>query len=497
MFDGVKKIIDKIKHLSDSLDKYQKDAIIQAMPSLALVNRAKKCIEEKKFDDAEKILNKAIGLPQEDALVYKYLGIVYEKTGRLDEAVKVYKKSANLNDSDKEIWRFLGFALLNSGKPKEAEESFENANKISGMNTDVFAGWGMALMKQKRYKDAHEKFLESVRINKYNFMALLLAAIMEVRTGQYNDAENKLSFLANVSPNETNNYEYANLKYIKGDYDNAIHYAKKALQYNKNMLPAYLLLGKLYVIKKQKDDSLKSYEEAFNRELLSHNLFFDWAVTLQIFGCYGEAHEKFLKAQELLPDDNEIKAGLALTFAGLDNVGEAEEYINKIYGFDSENYIYTKARAMILYKKGNYTDAIKEFKAIQNKINFDLSINYYLACCYEKLNDKLNAKEYFEKSLLENPADISVFIRYARFLIHYGEFQDAQRKLRRAQKLDEKNLEILNLLFHVSYILVKENNCDYNVRETLSIADKIKAIDKEAFEYPEECDELEKIENNR
>ena len=75
--------------------------------------------------------------------------------------------------------------------------SFENANKISAMNTDVFAGWGMALMKQKRYNEAHEKFLESVRLNKYNFMALLLAAIMEVRTGQYNEAETKLNFLAN------------------------------------------------------------------------------------------------------------------------------------------------------------------------------------------------------------------------------------------------------------------------------------------------------------
>ena len=76
MFDGLKKTIEKIKHLSDTLDKYQKDSIIQAMPSLAFVNRAKKAIEEGKFEEAEKILTKAKSLPQEDALVYKYFGII-------------------------------------------------------------------------------------------------------------------------------------------------------------------------------------------------------------------------------------------------------------------------------------------------------------------------------------------------------------------------------------------------------------------------------------
>ena len=330
MFNRLKEVIEKILHLSASLDKYEKESIVQAMPSLAFVNRAKKCIEENKLQEAEKILEEAKSLPQEDALVYKYLGTIYERTGRIEEAIASYKKSANLNNQDKEIWRLLGFTLVNTGKSEEAEEAFENANKISPMNTDTFAGWGMALMKQKRYAEAHEKFIESVRINKYNFMALLLAAIMEVRTGQYNEAETKLSFLANVSPNETNNYEYANLKYIKEDWDNAIHYAKKALEFNKNMLPAYLLLGKLYVIKGQKENSLSMYEEAYQRELLTQHLFFDWGVTLQIYGEYSLAREKFQKAEEYTGEDSEIKAGVALTLAGDDEITEAEEIINKM-----------------------------------------------------------------------------------------------------------------------------------------------------------------------
>lgn len=490
LFDRLKNILNKIKNLSASLDKYEKESVVQALPSLALVNRAKKSIEKGKLEEAEKILQKALELPQEDALVFKYLGMIYEKTGRLNEAVIAYKKSANLNNHDKDIWRLLGFALINSGKNDEAEESFENANKISAMNTDVFAGWGMALMKQKRYNEAHEKFLESVRLNKYNFMALLLAAIMEVRTGQYNEAETKLNFLANVNPNETNTYEYANLKYLKGDWDNAIHYALKSLEFNKNLLPSYLLLGKLYVIKGQKENSLKMYDEAFNRELITPHLFFDWGVTLQIYNEFQLAKEKFEKALELSGNDDEVLAGIAISQAGCGEIEQAEKTLEKISEIDNEIYIYKKATALIAFKKKEFENAINKFKSIQNQITFDISLNYYIACAYEQLGDKPQTKEYFEKSLVEAPYDIKRFVEYAKYLIREKEYESAQRKLRRAEKLDENNIEILNLLFHVGYILVKANNCEYNVRETMSIAEKIKTIDEKAFEYQSEYDDL-------
>ena len=49
---------------------------------------------------------------------------------------------------------------------------------------------------------------------------------------------------------------------------------------------------------------------------------------------------------------------------------------------------------------------------------------------------------------------------------------------------------ILNKLFYVGYILVKENVCEYNVKETLAIADKIVSINSDDFKYPNEKNEL-------
>ncbi len=496
MFDWLEKIIEKIASLNFSVDKYKKDTIIQSLPSLAYVNRAKKYIDEKDYKEAERILNEALELPQEDALVYKYLGITAEKTGRIDDALRAYKKSANLNSQDKDIWKMLGFSYVNCNLCEDAEKAFENANRISPSNTDIFTGWGMALMKQKRFSEAHEKFIEASKINKYNFMAILLAAIMEVRLERYDDAEAKLNFLANVSPNESNNYEYANLKFIRGDYKSSLHYAKKALEFNKNMLPVYLLLGRIYTIQLDEENAMKAFEEAFKRDLITPNLFYEWGISLQKFERFEQAKEKFEKVLELSPDEDDAIAAKALCDAACKNVDIAEPVLAPLLQKNPQSYPALKGMAFVKFYTNHFDEAVEEFKTVLKSEPFDVSIYYYIAKAYVKLSNDILAKEYFEHSLKENPGHIISYLDYSQYLINQNEYQEAQRKLRRALKIDENNTEILNLLFHVSYVLVKENVCEYNVKEALSIAEKICSINKDFFRYEEEKADLEKILNS-
>ena len=237
MSDWLKNVVEKIKHLSSSIDKFKEETVIQSLPSYTYVNRAKVLIEKNRYEEAKKILLEALELPQKDALVYKYLGSVYEKLGDFENSVEAYQTSADLNPQDKIIWQRLGFALMSVKKYDNAEKSFENANKVQSGNSDTYTGWGMALMKLNKYSEAHDKFIEAAKHNKYNFTAIFLCAVMEIKLGMYDKAEMKLTFLANVSPNANNTFEFARLKAIKNDFDSAIHYAKKSLDFNKKMLP--------------------------------------------------------------------------------------------------------------------------------------------------------------------------------------------------------------------------------------------------------------------
>lgn len=489
MFAWLENIFDVVKNLNNSVNKYQKDTIIQSLPALTYVNRAKKLIEQNEFDEAEKILMEALELPQKDALVYKYLGVIYEKTGKNDLAVENYQISADINPQDKNIWQRLGFCLVTVGKFEQAEKSFENSNKIQAGVSETFAGWGMALMKQEKFSEAREKFTQAVKLNKYNFSAVFLCAVVEVKLEMYDKAEAKLSFLSNVCPNAGNTYEYARLKAIKNDYDNAIHYAKKSLEFNSNMLPAYILLGQIYSVISDKENSLKSFETAFEKDLTSTIFYLEWAKALQKFEKYDEALEKLQKAYETNPENIDVVATLGFCYVLKKDFASAEPLLQKVLEKEPRNKKIKQALGIIAFENNEIDKAISILKADDE----DAVNCYYLAKCFEKQGNDIRTVDYYEASIRANSKYTTAYIDYVKYLISKDELADAQRKLRKAIKNDDKNIVLLNLMFNVSYILVKDNLCEYNVKEVLSFAEKIENINPDLFEYPQQKQELIKF----
>lgn len=486
MSDWLKNILDKIKSLNSSVDKFKEETIIQSLPSYTYVNRAKVLLEQNKFAEARDILLKALELPQKDALVYKYLGSAYEKLGDFDNAVENYQTSADLNPQDRIIWQRLGFALISVKKYENAVKSFENADTISPGNSDTFAGWGMALLKLEKYEEAHEKFLESVKYNKYNFSAVFMAAVVEIKLEMFDKAEMKLTFLANVCPNANNTFEFARLKYLKKDYESAIHYAKKSLDFNSNMQLAYILLGQVYAMKFDCENSLKYFEDAEAKNLENANLYLEWGKVLDKFERYDEAKIKLLKALEAAPDNVEINSYLGLCCVKRREFDEAKPLLEKVLQKEPENKIVKQALGIISYQNNEIEKALEILRVDdENDVN-----SYYIAKCYEKLNNDTKVKDYYENAIRLNPGYIQALTDYSKYLISRNDYAEAQRKLRKALKLDENNIELLNLMFYTSYILVKENLCEYNIKETMAIAEKIENIDPNLFEYPEQKAEL-------
>lgn len=493
MFSRLKKILDYIKTLNLSVDKYKEATIIQSLPSVAYVNKAKKFIEENKLEEAEKTLEEALNLTEKDPLVYKYLGIIYDQKKEHEKAVEAYKKSANICYTDKTIWQKLGFAQIACNDYQEAEKSFENSDKIAPSNSDTYTGWGMTFMKQKKYDLAREKFVQASRINKYNFTSIFLAAVCEIKIGEYKEAEAKLTFLANVCPNETNTYEFANLKYIKKDFNNAKHYAQKSLEFNANMLPSYLLLGKLYTIDLDEENTFNAYNEAESRDLKNSSLYNEWGISLVDFAKFNEAEAKFVRALEFDSENIESKAYLALCRIIQNN--DDAPLINVVSSQNPEDELLDLIYAIREYNNNEYENSLSKLRSLTEH-KHEFIVTYYLAKINEKINNNSKTIDYFEKTLSLNPKFLKNGIDYVKYLIAKDDYPEAQRKLRKIVKHFEKNLEVLNLQFFVSYILVKGNVCEYNIKESIALADKVISINSEKFEYWDEKGELEEMLNS-
>jgi tetratricopeptide (TPR) repeat protein len=490
LFSKLNKIFNKIKDLSGSVDKYKQDSIIQSLPTVAYVNKAKKLIEKRDYDQAEIVLNKALDISNQDATVYKYLGKIKEVHHDFEQAVTYYETSAKLNQNDKEIWLRLGMCLLNSNNLEESLSSFEKANKVTPLNTDVFTGWGMALMKQKKYALAKDKFIKAFEINKYNYTAILLTAIMEIRLCDYSSAEMKLEFLAKVAPNESSTYEYSRLKLLKSDYQAAETFAQKSIAFNRQMLPAYFVLGEVYSTLKNKDLTQKIFNAALENDLDCETLHFEWGKAYIRFFDYETAGTEFEKALEMKNDylDAEIGCALVNSYKNDFNI------LDKVKEKNGSNVYIQEAQGVKCYSEEKFEDSIEFFKKAL-RTDPKQGYNYInLARCYVKLNDKSKVKDYYEKFITENPEYVQGFIEFAKWLISMNEVAEAQRKLRRAEKVDNDNLEIINLLFFTSYVLAKGNLCEYNIREAISIAQKAESLG--GFEYKNEKAELEDILKN-
>ncbi len=491
MFGWIKKISCKVKDLNSSVDTYKKDTENQTLPSIAYVNRAKKLIDKMHYEDAKKILNEALELTRKDALVYKYLGVCEEKLGDYKASLEAYQTSAALNPQDKNIWHKLGLVQITLKDYEGAEQAFEQANKVSPVNTDIQTGWGMSLLKQKKYNEAHEKFIKAIQINRYNFAALLLSAIVEVRLGEYDEAERKLSFLTGANPNESCTYELANLYFLKENYESAIRYAKQSIDFNPNMLPAYLLLGKIYSLEFDYENTAKYFSIAKEQGLVNTLLYLEWGNALVRLCRFQEAKEMYQKVLIEELENPDAQAGMALCAAETKDFEKAYNFINFAEEKEIDSVLLTEAKGISAYAYGKIEEAVNYFKNALNKEPKDVYNYFRLAKCYQSLEKDAMVRDSYDKILKFNPQCTVAYLEYAKYLTSKGEYKEAQRKLRKAEKLEPQNQEILNLLFYTSYILVKENICEYNVKEAISIADKISE-----FEYPELRVELEELLKN-
>ncbi len=475
MFNPIKKIIERVKKLNSSVNEYKKDTIIQSLPSLTYVNRAKKLIDKGMLEQAESILREALELPQQDALVYKYLGLVCEKQNKFDLAEEYFVQSAKLNPQDKIIWQKLGFTYISLKKYEQAQKAFENANKIQAGNTDNYTGWGMSLLRQNKFTEAHEKLETATKLDKYNLWALFLCAVTEIKLQMYDEADAKLSFLTKVSPNVANFVEYAHLKLLKKDYENASYHAGKAVSLNPEFLPAYTLLGEIYTNMYDRENSLKQFEIANEKGLKTFDFYFHYGRALNRFEKYSRAKEMLLKAYEINPEP--VYADLAVCLAMLDE--DASQYINSAPEKTS------LAQGIIQYKSGDYEKAVKLLKSCEETA---LS-NYFLAKCYEKLGNISKAGEYYEASVTKYSG--MAVIDYINYLISRENYDTARLKLRKALKNNKDDVKLLNLMFFVNYKLAKDNVCEYNIKEALASAEKIENPD--LFEYPELKQELTEL----
>jgi Tfp pilus assembly protein PilF len=263
-------------------------------------------------------------------------------------------------------------------------------------------------------------------------------------------------------------------------------YAIKAIECNKLMLPAYFVLGEVYSIRKDEVLTDEAFYKALENDLDCENLRIEWGKACVRLFDFKKAKQNFTVAIEKNPESENAKIGLALVSAYENDFERLSEVKEK----NQANVYIQEATGLEMFSQGKYEEAAEMFKKALKTDPLQSYNLLNLARVYKYLNRDDKVREFYEKFVTENPKYKDGLTEYAKWLTDVSDFADAKRKLQKAENIDNKDFEILNLIFYSMYRLVKENISEYNVKEAISVAEKIYTLGGD-FKYEPEKQDLE------
>lgn len=488
---GLKNIVNDIKQLDSEVNDYKKVSKNPYLPSVAYVNWAIHLAEMGEFEEAEKKLISSASMAHQTPETYINLGLLKTKEGDFTAALDYYSKAIRLDNNNSRAYCFLANTLTELRDFKEAEKKFRYAEKLDPNNSEIYLNWGLSLMRQHNFITAREKFEYACKLNLSNFTALYFWGIVELELEETDRAKEKFNIILTAIPDHKDALYYLSyLNFKDGLHNESLELALKAIEVNPEKIELYMIIAENYMHLGNEQECFNYYQFGEENCKTNHHFLNSWGIALIKFERYEEANERLLKAIKLYPENESGLANLGLVNYKMGKYPEAIEYFEKSLAIHPRNILSLDNLGKIYFENKDYKKAIEYFGLIL-KYSAKATDNYLrIANSYYLLSEFTKANEYYKKATEYCPDDKYVYIDYARLLMSQKDYKQALTKIKKAYKMDESNLDCLNILFNLHYTLAKENISDYNVREANKIAEKIEENYPNSFEHTEKIAEL-------
>ena len=137
--------------------------------------------DRRRYEEAIRLLEKALRLKPDHADALYNLGNVYRELGRYREAVALYRKAAAIRPDRADIQNNLGNALLAERLPAEAEASFRRAVALDPGLAQRHLNLGTALAEQERVEEAAASYSRACQLRpEKSLWAMKIAALCPV-----------------------------------------------------------------------------------------------------------------------------------------------------------------------------------------------------------------------------------------------------------------------------------------------------------------------------
>ncbi len=354
----------------------------------------------KNNDQTENLMAESLALGGITVNELKRMAEIYLDIGRKEKAEAIFEQLSKVMPTDPEIKQTL--AAL-----KEDKEVKGYSGIASAQDGVALALYDMAkLFYQENSDDSAHIFAQmSLYLNPVDVDTHIMLAGIAARNERYDEA---IAYYDAIKP-ESSYYtqaqrEIANLLEESGRTDKAIAALQNLAEIKKDK-ESLISIGDIYRRSENFPEAIAAYNRA-EKEIGKDKILPDYwhlyyvrGMALERNGDWALAEKDLVGALEFNPNHPYVLNYLGYAWADKgENLDKARDMIKKAAALQPEDGYITDSLGWILYRDGNYTDAVKYLEKAVELLPYDAVINDHLGDAYWKTGRRLEAKFQWERA---------------------------------------------------------------------------------------------------
>ena len=356
------------------------------------------------YNTAIRIIEQALEINGEDAMLYTKIAGLYSDIGNYQESLSAYKKAVKLRPNDAFIYISMGNILQTIGDYENAYNAFKHAQTIYPEYKYNYLNLANVEYFRKNYKNATENYNAFLSAYPEHMEASENLARVYLLSNQPEKACEIYSNIYKKYPSAFTDFEkYGIALFDTKQYQASIEMLEKALNGNEDSENINARLALSHQCIGENDKALRYFKQTFliNPNLTS--LKFDYANLLGNMNKNEEAIEQYKQYLTAFPEDANAYRNLGLVYKKLENNDLALFNFEKSYSKDSSNLETKKELAYCYHTKKDYVNALKfyDFALKIEPENEDLIANKALTL--HAMNNYVTAIELYKELLTKHP----------------------------------------------------------------------------------------------
>jgi|GEM_PF-1973196 len=231
-------------------------------------------------------------------------------------------------------------------------------------------------------------------------------AIQLINQKRFQQAQDIINSLITATPNNAQLWHLRSItNQALGQIGECEASLNKALNLSPKHIPALTNLARLQTQKNELTRAITTYKKIIKFESNNLSALYNLGVLLNRSKSYREAQPYLQKANQLAPNDNNIRLALGQSYLNQEMFAEALKFFNQILATAPNNIAALNNKGIVLKKQCNWSDAIQVLQRALSIAPQQAEIIKNLASCYTLIGEYEKSKALYNKAIELSPLD--------------------------------------------------------------------------------------------